>query len=53
MKANTIALTRNTSAVGNRQSFLLVIFFFYSPTKVCGVAVMLAKENTQSSSLSP
>lgn len=37
MKANTMAQTRNTASVGNRQSFLLVnIFFFYFPRKVCG-----------------
>ena len=36
MKANTMAQTRNTAAgVSNRQSFLVVIFFFYSLRKVC------------------
>ena len=37
MKTNTMAQTRNTASVGNRQSFLLVnIFFFYFLRKVCG-----------------
>ena len=43
MKANTITLNRNTLAVGNRQSFLLVIFFFYSPRKVCGGCVHVSQ----------